>query len=173
MAEFNKNLWAPWRMQYIYSLEEEQGDEGCFLCRYWNDPDADARNYVVMRTASAMAVMNRYPYTTGHLLITHAQHKADLTDLTDEELGEMTRLIRDSVTILRKALRAEGFNVGYNLGQCAGAGLPGHVHAHIVPRWSGDTNFMAVIGDTRVLPEALDKLYVELVKTARESGHRS
>ena len=173
MAEFNKNLWAPWRMQYIRSLEEEQGDDGCFLCRYWSDRAADAVNHVVWRSESAFVVMNRFPYTNGHLLIAHAHHKGDLSDLTDAELGEMTRLIRDALIILRETVRPQGFNIGYNVGRCAGAGLPEHLHAHIVPRWSGDTNFMPVIGDERVVPDALDTLYTELVKGAQEAGLRS
>lgn len=173
MGDYSRNLWAPWRMQYIRSLEQEQADEGCFLCHYWNRPGDDPTNHVVWRGESACVVMNRFPYTNGHLLIAHAAHKADLSDLTDDELHELTILIRDSVSLLRKTVHAEGFNIGYNLERCAGAGLPGHIHAHVVPRWSGDTNFMAVVGDARVVPDALDALYEELVAAAREAGLRS
>ncbi len=173
MPEFNENLWAPWRMQYIRSLGDDVTDEGCFLCRYWEDPDADAENHVVWRGETAFVVMNRFPYTNGHLLISHAGHKGELTELDDGELTEMTRLLRDGVSMLREALNPQGFNVGYNIGRCAGAGLPGHLHAHIVPRWGGDTNFMAVLGDARVVPDALDTLYGQLVEIARASGLRS
>ena len=164
VAEFNENLWAPWRMEYIRSLSTECEEDGCFLCRYWEVPEKDAENHVVWRTRSAFVVMNRFPYTNGHLLVAHAHHKGDFGQLGDDELVELTRLIRDSVELLRRTVKAQGFNVGYNVGRCAGAGLPDHLHAHIVPRWGGDTNFMAVVGDTRVVPDSLDALYTELVK---------
>jgi ATP adenylyltransferase len=159
-------------MEYIRALGQDLTDEGCFLCRYWREPDADRTHHVVWRTKSAFVVMNRFPYTTGHLLVSHAEHKADLSDLTDDGLATMTRAIRDSVVVLRVALKPQGFNIGYNVGHCAGAGLPGHLHAHVVPRWSGDTNFMAVLGDTRVVPDSLDALYAELLKAAQAAGLR-
>ncbi len=172
MAESNQNIWAPWRMEYIRSLSDELSDDGCFLCRYWEHPNRDRENHVVWRTRSTFVVMNRFPYTNGHLLITHAEHKADLVDLNDDELAELTRTIRDGISVLRETLSPHGFNIGYNVGQCAGAGLPGHLHAHIVPRWSGDTNFMAVIGNTRVIPESLDALWAKLVNNAEAAGLR-
>ncbi len=172
MAECNNNLWAPWRMEYIRSLGEEATESGCFLCNYWSRPDDDARNHVVWRTPKTLVVMNRFPYTNGHLLVTLAEHKADLSDLSDDELCAMNRVIRDAVTVLRNAMNPQGFNIGYNLGHCAGAGLPGHLHAHVVPRWSGDTNFMAVLGDARVIPDSLAALYGELVDTAGQLGLR-
>jgi len=159
-------------MAYIRSLKEESAEGGCFLCRYWSDPEADAANHVVWRTASTLVVMNRFPYSNGHLLIAHARHRADLTDLSEAELADMGRATRDAVSLLGKVLSPQGFNVGYNLGQCAGAGLPGHLHAHVVPRWSGDTNFMAVIDDVRVIPDALSELHGELVNAASAIGLR-
>ncbi len=173
MAEFNNNLWAPWRMEYIRSLGDEQRDTGCFLCRYQTEPDRDRENHVVWRTRSALVVMNRFPYTNGHLLVAHAAHKAELTDLSDDELLDMTRTLRDCVTALRQVMQPDGFNIGYNVGRCAGAGLPGHLHVHVVPRWSGDTNFMAVLGETRVVPDSLDTLYTQLAKTAEAAGLRT
>ncbi|MGB2985896.1 MAG: HIT domain-containing protein [Phycisphaerae bacterium] len=170
MADFNRNIWAPWRMEYIRSLGEEEADDGCFLCRYWEQPDRDQENRVLWRTESTFVVMNRFPYTNGHLLIAHARHKGDVADLDDAELTEMTRAIRDATGVLRATLSPHGFNIGYNLGRCAGAGLPEHLHAHIVPRWSGDTNFMAVIGDSRVVPDSLDALWAKLVKNAEAAG---
>ena len=172
MAEYNSNLWAPWRMEYIRSLADDLTDEGCFLCRYWREPGDDRKNRVVWRTHSTFVVMNRFPYTNGHLLVSHAAHKAELSELSDDDLIGMTRTIRDGVGVLRTAIKPQGFNIGYNVGHCAGAGLPGHLHAHIVPRWSGDTNFMAVIGDARVVPDSLDALYAELTKTAEAAGLR-
>ena len=173
MADVNENLWAPWRMQYIRSLAEEQKDDGCFLCNYWNNPAADEENHVVWRAESCFVVMNRFPYTNGHLLIALAEHKPDLADLADGQLVEMTRMMQQALAITREALRPQGVNVGYNLGHCAGAGLPGHLHGHIVPRWTGDTNFMAVLGDIRVVPDSLDALYADLVGLARKAGLRS
>jgi ATP adenylyltransferase len=172
MPEYNTNLWAPWRMEYIRAMGDDLTDEGCFLCRYWREPKDDLKNYVVWRAKSAFVVMNRFPYTNGHLLIAHANHKGDLSELSDDELCEMTRTLRDGVAVLRKVLKPQGFNVGYNIGKCAGAGLPGHLHAHVVPRWSADTNFMAVIGDARVVPDALDSVCAELVAAARVAGLR-
>ena len=162
MAEFNKNLWAPWRMEYIRSLGEEIADDGCFLCRYWAIPADDAVNHVVHRGVAVFTVMNRSPYTNGHLLVALGDHRSDLTDLSEEELACFHLAIRDAVELLRKTIQPQGFNVGFNLGHCAGAGLPGHLHAHVVPRWSGDTNFMAVLGDVRVVPDSLGALYQEL-----------
>jgi len=173
MAEFNRNLWAPWRMEYIRSLDGETDGDTCFLCRYWSDPAGDRANHVIWRGRSAFVCMNRFPYTNGHLLIAHATHKGELTDLADEDLVELTRMIRDAVALLRETVHAQGFNIGYNVGVCAGAGLPGHLHAHVVPRWAGDTNFMAVLGDTRVVPDSLDALAKELVARAREARLRT
>jgi ATP adenylyltransferase len=162
MAEFNTNLWAPWRMEYIRSLCDEHKDTGCFLCCYRDTPDDDAKNHVVWRGEHVFAVMNRFPYTNGHLLIALAEHKADMENLGEDQLCALSRGIRDGVRLLRETINPQGFNVGYNVGHCAGAGLPDHLHAHIVPRWSGDTNFMAVLGDVRVVPDSLDALYGEL-----------
>ncbi len=170
MAECNANLWAPWRMEYIRSLGEEVAQSGCFLCSYWDKPNEDQKNHVIWRTPAAFVVMNRFPYTNGHLLACIAVHKADLSDLTDGELTEMTRMTRDAVSVLCDTIKPQGFNIGYNLGRCAGAGLPGHLHSHIVPRWSGDTNFMAVVGGTRVIPDSLDALYRELRSAAQRKG---
>ena len=173
MADFNKNLWAPWRMEYIRSLECQAEDEGCFLCRYRDQPEQDQAHHVLWRTDSAIVVMNRFPYTTGHLLVANAQHKGHLTALTVEELTGITCAVRDAVRILETVMRPQGFNIGYNIGQCAGAGLPDHLHAHIVPRWSGDTNYMPVIADVRVVPESMEVLYAALVKEADQAGLRS
>lgn len=172
MADFNKNLWAPWRMEYIRSLGEEARDEGCFLCRYWEHPEQDRQNRVIWRTDTAFVVLNRFPYTNGHLLVSHAAHKGDVTDLSEAEFDEMNRAIRGGVSILRDVLSPQGFNIGYNLGLCAGAGLPDHLHAHVVPRWPGDTNYMAVVGDTRVVPDSLDATWAALVSKAESAGLR-
>ncbi len=172
MAQFNKNIWAPWRMEYIRSLEDQHKDEGCFLCCYWRQPDSDRENHVIWRTGSTFVVMNRFPYTNGHLLIAHGQHQGNLTDLNENELDELGKTVRDATRLLGDTLSPNGFNIGYNLGRCAGAGLPDHLHAHIVPRWSGDTNFMAVLDSVRVVPDSLDALWAKLVKAAQAAGLR-
>ncbi len=170
MPEFNTNLWAPWRMEYIRSLDQESQDDGCFLCNYWAHPEQDCENHVIWRDENAYVVMNRFPYTNGHLLIAHAGHKGDITELSSDEFAEMGQLIRACVALLRASVNAQGFNIGYNLGQCAGAGLPGHLHAHVVPRWSGDTNFMAVLGESRVIPDALDAMHKQLIDAIVETN---
>lgn len=170
MPEFHKNLWAPWRMEYIRSLEDEQKEDGCFLCRYWRHPDQDCRHLVLWRTPHVFVLLNRFPYTNGHLLVACGAHRGGFRDLTEDALTDLARAVRDAVEVLARALRAEGFNVGYNFGRCAGAGLPDHLHAHVVPRWSGDTNFMAVIGDARVIPDALEATWSLLRRAAGEMG---
>ena len=115
-----------------------------------------------------MVLMNRFPYTNGHLMVAPHVHCGDITAIEPDVVVEMSLQLQAAIAVLKKVVRAHGFNVGYNLGVCAGAGLPDHAHAHIVPRWSGDTNFMAVLGDARVIPDALDTLYGELRATARQ-----
>lgn len=162
MAEQNQNLWAPWRMEYIRSFQDQKSASGCFLCDYWANPAQDSEHQVVWRGPATMVVLNRFPYTNGHLLVATGAHKAGFDELTDDEICAMGRTIRDGVSILQATIRPQGFNVGYNLGHCAGAGLPGHLHAHIVPRWTGDTNFMAVVDGVRVIPESLQAMWEQL-----------
>jgi len=169
MGETNRNVWAPWRMQYIESLAERD-EQGCFLCRFAQAPQEDARNHVVRRSDKTLVILNRYPYTTGHLLIAPVAHSGELEQLPDDVLLELMLRMRDGKRLLEAALHAQGFNIGMNLNHCAGAGLPEHLHWHVVPRWSGDVNFMPVLGDVRVLPEALDRTYEKLVAAAEELG---
>jgi len=173
MAEFNDNLWAPWRMEYIRSLNEEAKEAGgCFLCRYFEKPEDDRKNHVVWRGTTAFVVMNRFPYNNGHLMIAVGRHAGNPADLTEEELTEMTRLSFTGAELLTRAVRAVGCNIGTNVGRCAGAGLPDHLHTHVVPRWDGDTNYMAVLGGVRVVPDSLDATYKQLVRAAVEMGLR-
>lgn len=167
MPDFNDNVWAPWRMEYIRSLGDEDQDIGCFLCHYWEHPEADRTHHVLWRGKSAFVVMNRFPYTNGHLLIAPASHCGEFGDLPDETLCEMTTLTRDAIAVLKDAFGPQGFNVGYNIGRCAGAGLPDHVHGHVVPRWNADTNYMAVLAGVRVIPDGLDSTF-ELLRAATE-----
>ena len=160
MVDFNKNLWAPWRMEYIEEMCEPKGT--CFLCRARDNPDDDEKNFVLIRGEKCMAILNRFPYTNGHTLIAPYDHECDLDKISDQTLLEMMQQLRVMKHQLEITSKAEGFNVGINLCPCAGAGLPDHLHLHIVPRWSGDTNFMAVLGEVRIIPEALEKTYKKL-----------
>lgn len=156
-------LWAPWRIEYIRSEKEDQ----CFLCRMFSE-DNDRENLLLHRGKTCAIIMNRFPYNNGHIMIAPLRHIAEISDLTDDEVLEMNDLTRRVINALRNTMNAEGFNIGINMGSIAGAGLKDHLHRHIVPRWAGDTNFMAVIGDTHVVPEALlstyDLLAAELQK---------
>ena len=170
MPEHNPDLWAPWRSEYIRSLGDQPADQSCFLCDYGASPQADAENFVLCRSKVAFAVLNRYPYTNGHLLIAPNRHVGDLAALSDDELNTLSRMIRDSISILTKVVNAHGFNVGLNINRCAGAGLPGHVHWHVVPRWEGDTNFMTTVGSARIISESLEEVYHRYHKVAEEAS---
>lgn len=162
MPSKHENIWAPWRMQYIKGLGDDKDGE-CFLCADLKNQQQDSENYVLWRTERCIVVLNKFPYNNGHLLIAPKKHVAGLDECDDGELAEMMKLIRDSQKILSLAIGPHGFNVGINFGRCAGAGLPGHLHIHVVPRWDGDTNFMAVCGDTDVISQSMAELY-ELLK---------
>ncbi len=171
-------LWAPWRLDYILRNAEEDprresADEeaDCFLCRVVEaDPSEDAANHVLLRGKRAVVVLNRYPYNNGHLLVAPKEHLAEPGDLDDETLFETTKLVQRMLPVLRATLNADGFNVGLNLGRVAGAGLPGHMHWHVVPRWNGDTNFMPVVGGVDVIPQSLDALYAVLRSEIDRAG---
>jgi ATP adenylyltransferase len=148
------HLWSPWRLYYVTA---EKPATGCVFCQTRSDPDAGAeRNpLIVFEGSLAYVILNRYPYNNGHLMVVPHRHLATLVDLTTDELNEVALLTQRSEAALREAYRLEGINVGLNLGKPAGGGIPGHLHVHLVPRWLGDTSFMTVIGETRVLPEDL------------------
>ena len=159
----NKNeapdrLWAPWRMEYI--LDDSRGG-GCIFCDYAKEEE-DRKNLILSRGEKSFVIMNRYPYANGHLMITPYAHLSDVSLLSDGEMLELSSEIKRSVGILKKAMFPDGFNIGMNVGKAAGAGIDDHLHMHIVPRWNGDTNFMPVLSDTRVMPEALDETYRKL-----------
>lgn len=147
----NRPVWAPWRIEYIRG--EKDGE--CFLCRMFAE-SKDLENLILFRGETCAVTMNRFPYTSGHLMVAPYRHIAEPDDLSAEEDREFSALTKRAVAALRAALQPEGFNIGINLGQVAGAGLESHLHQHIVPRWSGDTNFMPVLGGPRVIPEALE-----------------
>jgi ATP adenylyltransferase len=149
-----ETLWSPWRMEYIQANKDETDDAGCILCRL---RDGEESERVLARTELAYVVLNKYPYNPGHLMVVPSRHVGDLEELTDAELLELQRLLTRSVSALREESAPHGFNVGMNLGRIAGAGIPDHLHWHVVPRWAGDTNFMPVVGETRVLPELVEE----------------
>jgi ATP adenylyltransferase len=161
-----KNLWAPWRIGYI--LDINNPPEECFICTYREHPDKDDTNLVLWRSPWSIVVLNRYPYNNGHMLIAPQRHIAELSEATDEELLDMMKLVREAQQCLTLAIHPQGFNVGINVGRCAGAGLPGHLHLHIVPRWDGDTNFVSVCSDTKVISQSLEELLEQLRETSRE-----
>ena len=150
----SKTIWAPWRIEYI--LGEKEG--GCFLCKMFEE-DNDRENLLLKRGKTCAVVMNRYPYNSGHLMVTPYRHLDNLSELTPEERLELMDLTAEAVDILKAELNPQGLNLGFNLGEPAGAGLKDHIHQHIVPRWTGDTNFMPVLADTRVMPQALEEQY--------------
>ena len=157
-----KIMSAGWRMAY---LKKSDGKECIFCVRPGRG--SDRANLIVYRGKHAFVMMNRYPYSTGHLMVAPYRHVAGIAALTDDEACETMSLVGMSESALKAALSPDGFNMGINVGKCAGAGYPGHVHVHIVPRWSGDTNFMPVISETKVLPETLTDTYGRIMKAAR------
>ena len=161
----NKNLWAPWRIKYVQGLNK--GND-CFICHDLKNPQDDDKNLVLWRSGRCIVILNHFPYNNGHLLIAPARHIPDLDAASDEELLELTKLIRESQKALSLAIEPHGFNVGMNFGRCSGAGLPGHFHIHIVPRWDGDTNFMSVCSDTDVISQSLTELLKLLKQISKE-----
>jgi ATP adenylyltransferase len=156
-------LWAPWRLQYVAAAGGPLGlTDKCFFCQGLADSD-DRKNLIVFRGLRSCVMLNRYPYNNGHLLVAPLAHKGELDELTSGELLDLQEVVRKCVRVLQEQLTTDGFNVGLNLGRVAGAGLPGHLHWHIVPRWNGDTNFMPVLGDTKVISQSLEALYEMLV----------
>ena len=153
-----EQIWAPWRMVYI------GGDHGdnCVFCEKAVSAD-DVQNLVLLRGEKTFVIMNLYPYNNGHLLVIPKRHVGEIEDLDGEEMMELFRMTQKMVSVLR-TFNPQGFNVGVNIGQAAGAGVPGHFHIHIVPRWIGDTNFMPVFGDVRVISESLEGTYKKLKK---------
>ena len=157
-----EHLWAPWRLAYIASVKPPSAGDPCFLCQGLAEQE-DRRHLIVRRTPLSVVVLNRFPYNNGHLLVAPRAHKGSLDELTTAELLDGMETLRQMIRLLNERMQSEGYNIGLNLGRVAGAGLPGHVHWHIVPRWQGDTNFMPVLADVKVMPQALDALYDLLV----------
>lgn len=158
-----ERIWAPWRMTYVTSTSPE---DGCIFCRAWEVND-DRERLLLVRRELSMIMLNRYPYTCGHLMVAPVRHTAGMDDLSDAEMLDMMHGVRQACALLGDATRPHGFNIGINLGKAAGAGVEEHLHVHIVPRWSGDTNFMSVTGDVRVIPEGLMETYDRLAASVK------
>ncbi|MFA7059877.1 MAG: HIT domain-containing protein [Pedobacter sp.] len=150
-----ERIWAPWRMTYISNANHKTG---CIFCHAMESDD-DRERLVLARCEYSLIMLNRYPYTCGHLMVAPLKHTAEMNDLNDHELLDLMHAVRRSCALLREVAGPEGFNIGINLGKAAGAGVEEHLHIHIVPRWNGDTNFMSVVDDVRVIPEGLMESY--------------
>ncbi len=163
-----KHLWAPWRMAYIVGERED----GCIFCIEGNEPSHDRERLILFRGKTAFVIMNRFPYTNGHLMVVPYRHTCEIDDLSEEEVLELWKLVSTSQRILKQVIYPQGFNIGLNLGQIAGAGVEDHLHVHLVPRWGGDTNFMPVMADIRVVPQYLEETFDLLADefAALESG---
>jgi ATP adenylyltransferase len=151
-------LWTPWRYRY---LSEGVSDKKCIFCEALALND-DAKSHIVLRAKLSFIILNRYPYTTGHVMIVPYQHVAELSQCDPEALAEIMRLAQKTQTALASVYRPQGFNLGMNLGHCAGAGVTGHIHMHLLPRWTGDANFMTTVAETRLEPEELSTTYEKL-----------
>jgi ATP adenylyltransferase len=161
------NLWAPWRIGYIQGLGKKHD---CFICHNARYPQQDDENFVLWRSQHCLVILNKFPYNNGHLLLASVRHIAGLDELDDGEMLELTKLIIASQKVLALTIKPHGFNIGMNFGRCAGAGLPGHLHIHIVPRWDGDTNFMAVCANTDVISQSMKDLFSQLKAVSAENN---
>jgi ATP adenylyltransferase len=179
-----QQLWAPWRLEYVTGEEAplappepeawlDDADRGCFLCRaggeFGKSREADREQYIVARDGHVLVMLNRYPYNNGHLLVAPRRHAAELANLTPEENLACMEWLSRLTTVFRERIHPDGFNIGLNLGRAAGAGLPGHLHWHLVPRWSGDTNFMSSLAGTRVIPQSLEAMWEMLTEALAKS----
>ncbi len=168
------SIWAPWRLQYLESITDEPAEqptppdkgsappaplaEPCFLAQYWADPGRDRDNHVLHRTDAGMILLNGFPYANGHLLVALGEGRPRLLDYEPEQRTELWGLVDLATDLIERTLEPQGVNIGINQGRAAGAGIPGHLHAHLVPRWGGDVNFITTIGQIRVVPSSLDAM---------------
>ncbi len=162
-----EQLWAPWRLAYVANPKPAADAEPCFICQGLAQDD-DRRHLIALRTPLSVVVLNRFPYNNGHLLVAPRAHLGRLDELSPDVLLDTQQLLQRLVRTLDGLLRPDGYNIGLNLGRAAGAGLPGHLHWHLVPRWNGDTNFMTVVSDVRVIVQSLETLYDLLTAQLRE-----
>jgi len=160
-----KRLWAPWRMEYITG----EPKAGCLFCRVLENPDDPDAELVVWRPQGALVMLNKFPYNAGHVMVAPAAHRGELDDLDDAQTADFMRATRRAIAVLREQLKPQGFNIGANTGRAAGAGIPDHVHLHVVPRWNGDTNFMPVLAEVKVVNEHLLQTAAKLRKAFASS----
>ncbi len=161
-----EQLWAPWRLSYVKAAKAPKPEDICFICAGLAASD-DRANLIALRTSRSVVVLNRFPYNNGHLLVAPLAHKGRLDELSGEEQLDMMEVLRRMVGVLDDLMTPDGYNIGLNLGQAAGAGLPGHLHWHVVPRWHGDTNFMPILTDVKVIVQSLDAFYELLTQRIR------
>lgn len=166
-------LWSPWRSQYISTFNEKKNDSNsvlggeslnCFLCDAINSKGEDIERLIVTRREKCIVVLNKYPYNSGHTLVVPLRHISDFCELTSEELTDIMQTTQEVITAMKDQMHPHGFNIGINIGQSAGAGLPGHLHFHIVPRWNGDSNFTATISDMKTISTDMERTRQELAK---------
>ena len=162
-----KWLWAPWRIPYLRKLTRQTKPDACFFCEYAAAPKKDRKNLVVLRGKACFVVMNMFPYAAGHLLVAPMAHKGEMALLSRTEREEIFDLLIRLQKTMERLMHPQGFNIGLNIGRAAGAGIPGHLHFHIVPRWNGDQNFMTSVAQIKVIPQALEELHGELQKALR------
>ncbi|MBU1101063.1 MAG: HIT domain-containing protein [Bacteroidetes bacterium] len=163
-----EKLWSPWRSQYIEAFKSDDSDAGCIFCKAVDDNIEDDNSLVVYKGEYSFIVLNLYPYNSGHLMIVPNRHISDLTLLTGDELAEMMRFVQLVLKALALSMKPHGFNYGANLGKAAGAGIDDHIHFHVVPRWTGDTNFMPMLGEVRVISQDLLKTKQNIIKAISE-----
>jgi ATP adenylyltransferase len=166
------NIWAPWRAEYFLNEKPKE----CIFCHKSSqkdlagNPASDEANHVLIRDRTCFALLNTYPYTGGHLMVAPYKHTGELNELTEDELKDMLLLARRCKDYLQAAIKPDGFNIGFNLGTAAGAGIAEHLHLHVVPRWNGDTNFMTTLSDVRVVSEGLKQTYDKLMEQIRKTS---
>lgn len=166
-----KRLWSPWRSKYIESFNEKKRSRKCIFCGARNNTN-DAKRHIVWKGKECYIVMNLFPYNSGHLMVVPYRHRPTFQELSDEECLELMHGLKIAIEILQRVSHPEGFNIGANLGRVSGAGIEGHVHLHVVPRWQGDTNFMPVLADTKLISQDMDETYRKLRDAAKELVRR-
>jgi ATP adenylyltransferase len=171
----HENLWAPWRMAYLRDLTRkaegigwDRTSTGDFISEYWKSPNDDERNLVVHRNDHGLVLLNRYPYANGHLMAALGEARSALLEYAPAQRAAFWKLVEVATELMQKTLKPQGVNIGINEGRAAGAGLPEHLHAHIVPRWNGDTNFLSVVGEVRVIPDALEEMWKHYQKVSTD-----
>jgi ATP adenylyltransferase len=162
-----RNLFAPWRLDYLEGMNSGESSSGSFLLDYWRNPQDDEKNLVVLRTQHGLVLLNRYPYANGHLLVALGEARPTLLDYEPSQRAEFWKLVDVAADLMQRTLEPQGINIGVNQGRAAGAGVPQHLHAHLVPRWSGDVNYITVIGGIRVIPASLEVMARKYREAAR------